>query len=112
LTDPAPADRDRPGSVHQQMVTGAHLREGWDALGTMLSAMLVFGLPSWWVSEAFDQVWVMPVGLVLGMAAAIATIWVRYGVPGPEQHPSCPSARARSGPQARTHPKNSLTEAE
>ena len=34
-----------------QMVAGAHLREGWDALGTMLSAMLVFGLPAWWLSE-------------------------------------------------------------
>jgi hypothetical protein len=28
-------------------------------------------------------VWVIPVGLVLGMAAAITTIWVRYGVHGP-----------------------------
>ncbi|MCZ2859733.1 hypothetical protein [Blastococcus sp. VKM Ac-2987] len=72
-----------PSSVHGQMVAGAHLREGWDALGTMLSAMLVFGLPAWWLSEALDQVWVLPVALVLGMATAIATIWVRYSDPGP-----------------------------
>jgi hypothetical protein len=83
LTGLGPEDRDGPAPVHQQMVTGAHLREGWDALATMLSAMLVFGLPAWWLSEALDQVWVIPVALVLGMAAAITAIWVRYGVGGP-----------------------------
>ncbi len=83
MTDPRPEDRDGPAPVHQQMVTGAHLREGWDALATMLSAMLVFGLPAWWLSEALGQVWVIPVALVLGMAAAITAIWVRYGVGGP-----------------------------
>jgi hypothetical protein len=83
LTDPVPAEQERPAPVHQQMVTGAHLRQGYDALATMLSAMLVFGLPAWWLSEALGQTWVIPVGLVLGMAAAITTIWVRYGVGGP-----------------------------
>ena len=76
-------DGGRPAPVHAQMVSGAHLDQGWHALATMLSAMLVFGLPSWWLSEALGQVWIIPVGLVLGMATAIASIWVRYGVPGP-----------------------------
>ena len=71
-------DADRELSVHGQMVAGAHLRQGWDAMGTLLSAMLVFGLPAWWLSEATGQVWVLPVALVLGMAAAIFSIWVRY----------------------------------
>ncbi len=75
-------DAERP-SVHREMVAGAHLRAGWDALGTMLSAMIVFGLPAWWVSEALGWVWVLPVSLVLGMAAAIGVVWVRYGVRGP-----------------------------
>ncbi len=87
MTDPDPGpggdEAVRPPSVHAQMVTGAHLRQGWDALATMLSAMILFGLPAWWLSEALDQVWIVPVGLVLGMATAIATIWVRYGVHGP-----------------------------
>jgi hypothetical protein len=83
VTGSDPAERDRPAPVHQQMVSGAHLRQGYDALATMLSAVLVFGLPSWWLSEALGQVWIIPVGLVLGMAAAITTIWVRYGVGGP-----------------------------
>ena len=82
MTDPR-AGEEQPGSFHAQLASGAHLRQGWDALGTMLSAMLVFGLPAWWISEATGQVWVIPVALVLGMAAAIATIWVRYGVSGP-----------------------------
>ena len=83
MTDPGTGEEEGPASLHAQMVTGAHMRQGWDALATMLSAMLVFGLPAWWLSEALDQVWVIPVALVLGMAAAITTIWVRYGVSGP-----------------------------
>ena len=42
--------------------------------------MLVFGLPAWWLSEALDWVWVLPVGLVLGMGAGVGAVWVRYGV--------------------------------
>ena len=83
MTDGPAGRADRPAPVHHQMVAGAHLREGWDALGTMLSAMLVFGLPAWWLSEALDQVWILPVALVAGMAAAITTIWVRYADRGP-----------------------------
>jgi uncharacterized membrane protein YfcA len=77
------SDETGPRSVHQQLVTGAHLREPWDALGTLLSAMLVFGLPAWWLSEALDWRWVLPVGLVAGMGAAIGVVWVRYGVHRP-----------------------------
>jgi hypothetical protein len=83
VTDHATGDAERPRSVPAQMVTGEGMTQGFDALARMLSAMLVFGLPSWWLSETVDQVWILPVGLVLGMAAAIALIWVRYGVHGP-----------------------------
>ena len=62
------------------MVAGAHLREGWDALGTLLSAMLVFGLPAWWLSETLTGSGCCPVGLVLGMGAANSHVYVRYGV--------------------------------
>ena len=76
-------DDERPPSLHTQMIAGAHLRQGWDALAMLLSGELVFGLPAWWLSDVTGQVWILPVGLVLGMAAAIAAIWVRYGVQGP-----------------------------
>ena len=82
MTGGAAGPPEAPSSVHSQMVAGAHMREGWDALGTMLSAMLVFGLPAWWLSEALGQRWVIPVALVLGMATAITTIWVRYSDAG------------------------------
>ena len=77
------SDDDRPPPVHTQLVAGAHLREGWDALATLFSAMLVFGLPAWWLSSALEQVWILPVGLVVGMGAGIAAVWVRYGVHRP-----------------------------
>lgn len=76
-------DETREQSFHGQLLGGAHLRQGWDALATMLSAMLLFGLPAWWLSEALGWVWVLPVGLVLGMTAALGLVWFRYGVPRP-----------------------------
>ena len=76
-------DEAREGSFHAQLVGGAHLRQGWDALATMLSAMLLFGLPAWWLSEVLGWVWVLPVGLVLGMTAALGLVWFRYGVHRP-----------------------------
>ncbi|TYP85889.1 hypothetical protein [Blastococcus xanthinilyticus] len=83
MTDAGDGAGERPAPVHTQMVAGAHLRQGWDALGMLLSGMLVFGLPAWWLSEATGQVWILPVALVLGMAAAIYAVWVRYSDPGP-----------------------------
>jgi len=77
------SDDERPPSVHSQLVAGDHLRQGWDALATLFSGVLVLGLPAWWLSEALHQVWVLPVGLVLGMGAGIAAAWVRYGVHRP-----------------------------
>ena len=77
------SDDRSPDSVHAQMVSGTHLRQGWDALATLFSGVLVLGLPAWWLSSALDQVWVLPVGLVLGMGAGIAAVWVRYGVHRP-----------------------------
>ena len=48
--------------------------------GTMLSAMLVFGLPAWWLSETAGWVGCCPVGLVAGDGRCDRrTIWVRYG---------------------------------
>ena len=76
-------DDERPPPLHTQMIAGAHLRQGWDALAMLLSGELVFGLPAWWLSSALEQVWILPVGLVLGMGAGIAAVWVRYGVHRP-----------------------------
>ncbi len=83
MTGYTPEDDDAP-SLHAQLVGGAHLRQGWDALATMLSAMLLFGVPSWWLGEALEQRWVIGVGLVAGMTAALALAWFRYGVPASE----------------------------
>lgn len=77
-----PGDEDGASpSLHGQLVGGAHLRQGWDALATLLSAMLLFGLPAWWLAGALDQPWVTGAGLVVGMTAAVLLVWFRYGVP-------------------------------
>ena len=80
MTDTGRDDDDRSPSFHAELAGGAHMRQGWDALATLLSAMLVFGLPAWWLSETLGWVWVLPVGLVLGMGAGIGAVYVRYGV--------------------------------
>lgn len=98
-----PVEEERAPGFHAQLVGGAHLRQGWDALATLLSAVLLFGLPAWWLGEVLGQRWVVGVGLVLGMTAAVLLVWFRYGVPAHDPSESAGRRRPVAGaPRATT----------
>jgi hypothetical protein len=52
-------------------------------LRVLAAALLAPVAVTLYLTFSRGAIWVLPVGLVLGMAAAIAVIWVRYGVEGP-----------------------------
>lgn len=52
----------------------------WHSMSVLMSGLLMFGVPAWFIGRALDQGWVFPVGLVVGMGAGIGAVWVRYGV--------------------------------
>jgi hypothetical protein len=55
----------------------------WNVMAYMLSGVLGFGLPAWLLDRWLGTVWLTPLGLLAGMAVALATIWFRYGTDRP-----------------------------
>lgn len=51
----------------------------WNALSYLLSGLLGFALPAWLLATWTGWDWLVPVGLLTGMAAALTAIWFRYG---------------------------------
>ncbi len=51
----------------------------WNVMAYLLAGLLGFGLPGWLLDQWLGTSWLVLVGLLLGMAVALATIWFRYG---------------------------------
>lgn len=52
----------------------------WNVMAYLLAGLLGFGLPGWLLDLWLGTSWLVLVGLLLGMAVALTTIWFRYGV--------------------------------
>ncbi|MCA0438705.1 MAG: AtpZ/AtpI family protein [Actinobacteria bacterium] len=50
-----------------------------NVLSRLLAGPLVFGLLGWLLDRWFGTAFLLPVGLIGGMALAIYVIWLRYG---------------------------------
>jgi F0F1-type ATP synthase assembly protein I len=68
--------RPRPAGASRQ---GSGADTGWAIVGTMLSGMAVWGGAGWLLDRWLDTRVFAPVGILLGMAAAIYVVVVRYG---------------------------------
>ena len=51
----------------------------WNIMAYLLAGLLGFGLPGWLLDEWLGTTWLVLVGLLLGTAVALTTIWFRYG---------------------------------
>lgn len=54
------------------------VNEGWSALSHLLSGVLLWGGVGWLLDAWLDTVAFFPIGLVLGAAAGIGLVWLRY----------------------------------
>ena len=54
----------------------------WNVLSYLLAGLLGFGLPAWFLDQWLGTTWIVLVGILLGMAVAMITIWFRYGTGG------------------------------
>lgn len=51
----------------------------WNITATLMSGLLGFGLPAYFLARATGWEWLTGVGLVGGMALALTVVWFRYG---------------------------------
>jgi F0F1-type ATP synthase assembly protein I len=51
----------------------------WNVMAYLLAGILGFGLPGWLLDLWLGTSWLLLVGLLLGMAVALTTVWFRYG---------------------------------
>lgn len=56
--------------------------DAWNAFSLVLSGMLVWGGAGWLLSRWLDQRAWTGVGLMVGTAAGLALVWLRYGRSG------------------------------
>jgi F0F1-type ATP synthase assembly protein I len=77
--------RPRPASPERR---GSGVETGWAVIGTLISGMAVWGGVGWLLDRWLDTRVFAPVGIILGISAAIYLVVVRYGgVPSSEKGP-------------------------
>jgi hypothetical protein len=98
--DPTRGD-SRPRPVNEAR-GGSGTDTGWSVVGTMLSGMAVWGGAGWLLDRWLGIEVFLPVGVILGMAASIYVVVVRYGGAPPSpagQRAGKPPGGRRSRPR-------------
>ncbi len=98
----AVTDREQSGDEHtdpRRRPDYARLaqREGpvpesaaWNVLSYLLAGLVGFGLPAWFLDRWLGTTWIVGIGILVGTAVAMLTIWVRYGTGGREAGTASP----------------------
>ena len=58
---------------------GGHTDDGMVALSYILAGLILYGGLGWLGDHYFNTVWLLPVGLIIGLASSIYLIIKRYG---------------------------------
>ncbi|MGY1730892.1 AtpZ/AtpI family protein [Geodermatophilus sp. SYSU D01045] len=98
--DPTRGDpRPRPARPAPR---GSGAETGWAVIGTMISGMAVWGGAGWLLDRWLDTRVFLPVGILLGISAAIYLVVKRFGglppTPGAPEGSNTPGGR-RSRPR-------------
>ncbi|WP_106275437.1 AtpZ/AtpI family protein [Geodermatophilus tzadiensis] len=92
----------RPRPARPSAPRGSGAETGYAVIGTMISGMAVWGGAGWLLDRWLDTRVFVPVGIILGMAAAIYLVVKRYGglppTPGAPEKSTTPGGR-RSRPR-------------
>ncbi len=93
-------DDPTPGSARPSPDTrarsGSGAETGYAVIGTLISGMAVWGGAGWLLDQWLDTRVFFPVGIILGMAAAIYLVVLRFGgLPTPSGPPHSTSQGGR-----------------
>ncbi len=53
--------------------------DAWTVVSYLISGPLLYGGIGWLLDRWLDQAWIMPVGVLVGMALALILVYLRYG---------------------------------
>ena len=81
--DLPPRGDSRPSPARPPRGGGSGADTGWAVTGTLISGMVVWGGVGWLLDQWLHIRVLAPVGIILGMAAAIYLVVVRYGAVDP-----------------------------
>lgn len=83
---PDPGAAGRPDSTRRPDYEALARREdplpesaAWNIVSYLLAGLVGFGLPAWLLDRWLGTNWIVAIGIVVGTAVAMLTIWVRYG---------------------------------
>lgn len=51
----------------------------WNAMSYLITGPVVFGLAGWGLDSWLGTSWLVPVGILAGMAVSLYLVWFRYG---------------------------------
>jgi F0F1-type ATP synthase assembly protein I len=77
--EPAPRQPARPVSPGGPPSSSREADQAWRSFAYLLSGPLLYGGLGWLLDSWLDTVFLLPVGLVFGMALSVYLIWFRYG---------------------------------
>jgi F0F1-type ATP synthase assembly protein I len=80
-----PASRAQKRAAAQGRAEG--LEVGWTVSGYLISGMLAYGIIGWLIGRAVHIWFLLPVGMLVGLAISIGFIIYRYGVQGAAAQP-------------------------
>jgi F0F1-type ATP synthase assembly protein I len=67
----------RDGGPDKPLYSGVN--DGWSALSYIISGVLIWGGVGWLLSSWLDAELFIPLGLMVGAAAGVGLVWLRYG---------------------------------
>ena len=76
MPTPTPPSQPEPPSDE---IPGLEAHRAWRAFAYLLSGPLVYGGLGWLLDSWFGTEFLLPVGIVGGMALSLYLIWFRYG---------------------------------
>lgn len=68
-----------PSEDHEPRFSASADGQAWAIISYLLGGPIVWGAVGWALDEWLGTEVFLPVGLLLGMGAALYLVWVRYG---------------------------------
>src|SRR3954447_8236647 len=99
-SDVPPSDPSGPGEPPPEPRPASEADQAWRAFAHLLSGPLVYGGAGWLADRWLGTGFLLPVGLVGGMALSLYLIWFRYGTHWTRTHLAEAPSRARQPDRA------------